>query len=424
MNNRIRLVPLWVKALLVLALIGGLVAYQELRPLPTTAAVSMVPESVTTPGTPPTIPWPTHGSAAVAVNQIGVIGTSGLSTPAPIASVAKAMTALVVLEDKSIKPHEGRVAPNPEEPQLTVTAADVADYKARLDAGESTVQVSAGEQLLEYQALQGLLIPSGNNIADLLAKWDAGSVDAFLVRMNAKAKQLGMKDTTFVDTSGVNPRTASTPVDLIKLGEAAMNIPAFVEIVAQPQAVLPVAGVVYNVDSIVGKDGIIGIKTGSSDAARSCFLFAARRDPAASTTGIERDSIVGAVMGQDTLADAFKLSLALVDTVRPGIQKVHLFNDHQVLGRYETPWGAKTSMITNCGIDTVVLGCSIDVLSYSGMRITIRASLPSVRAPANSVVGQVEISINHGVDTVNGVGITNDRPLAAPSWTWRLTRLG
>ena len=70
--------------------------------------------------------------------------------------------------------------------------------------------MAAGESLTELQALEGLLIPSGNNLAVLLADWDAGSTDAFVAKMNSAAQTLGLTSSHFVDVSGLDPGSEST----------------------------------------------------------------------------------------------------------------------------------------------------------------------------------------------------------------------
>ena len=136
--------------------------------------------------------------------------------------------------------------------------------------------MAAGESLTELQALEGLLIPSGNNIAVLLADWDAGSTDAFVAKMNSAAQTLGLTSSHFVDVSGLDPGSESTAGDLINLGQAAMALPAFAQVVGMGEATLPVAGRLINFDYDLGHEGIIGIKTGTDAAAGGCFLFEAQ----------------------------------------------------------------------------------------------------------------------------------------------------
>ena len=162
---------------------------------------------------------------------------------AAIASVAKVMTAYLVLRDHPLRLGE-------DGPTITLTDADVADTDRRRGQEESVVSIAAGEQLTERQALQALLLPSANNIAAVLARWDAGSVGRFVARMNATARSLGMTHTRYTDPSGYDDATVSTAADQVRIVDRAMRLPVFASIVATPSATLPVAGTVHNTDTI------------------------------------------------------------------------------------------------------------------------------------------------------------------------------
>ncbi|HEX6506375.1 MAG TPA: D-alanyl-D-alanine carboxypeptidase, partial [Chloroflexota bacterium] len=144
---------------------------------------------------------------------------------AAIASVAKVMTAYLVLRNHPLALGE-------DGPTITLTDADVADTNRQRLQQESVVPIVAGEQLTERQALQALLLPSANNIAAVLARWDAGSVDRFLVRMNAAAQSLGMTHTRYTDPSGYDDATVSTAADQVHIVDRAMRLPVFASIVA------------------------------------------------------------------------------------------------------------------------------------------------------------------------------------------------
>jgi D-alanyl-D-alanine carboxypeptidase (penicillin-binding protein 5/6) len=244
------------------------VGVQLLRPVPPMALTASVTSVRVLPGAAPRPDWPGRAEAAVGLPVTGLLGVHGGSRPVPIASLAKIMTADVVLRDRPL-PAAG---PGP---VIAVAAADVAAYARDQRQGQSVVKVAAGEKLTERQALEAMLIPSGNNIAALLARWDAGSEAAFVARMNARARQLGLGGTRYSDASGADPATVSTASDQFRLAVAALQIPAFRQIVAMPQVTLPVAGVAYNVDAGLGHDGITGIKTGSSSQARTCSAASA-----------------------------------------------------------------------------------------------------------------------------------------------------
>jgi D-alanyl-D-alanine carboxypeptidase (penicillin-binding protein 5/6) len=229
------------------------------------------------------VDWPADGAAAVAVGG-GAIHTSGWSQPTPIASLAKVMTALVVLRSRPASAQDPGFS-------LEITAQDVDDTAERRSDGQSVVPVVAGEELTEWQALQALLLPSANNIAMALARAVSGSNDAFVDEMNAEARRLGMTSTRYTDPSGYDAATVSTAVDQLLLARAAMKIDAFAEIVAEPSAVIPYVGVIRNTDLLLGDDGFVGIKTGSDQAAGGCFMFATR-------TRHAHGLLYGVVLGQ------------------------------------------------------------------------------------------------------------------------------
>jgi serine-type D-Ala-D-Ala carboxypeptidase (penicillin-binding protein 5/6) len=230
--------------------------------------------------------WPADGQAAFIQTGRSQIQAGPNQHPAPIASVAKVMTAYLVLLDHPLRPGE-------DGPTITLTAADVADTYRRSAQQESVVPVAAGERLTERQALQALLLPSANNIAAVLARWDAGSADRFVARMNATARLLGMSQTRYTDPSGYDDATVSTAADQVRIVDRAMHLPAFASIVATPSATLPVAGTVHNTNTLLGHDGFVGVKTGSDDAAGGCFAFRALRRIDGKQT-----AITGVVLGQ------------------------------------------------------------------------------------------------------------------------------
>jgi serine-type D-Ala-D-Ala carboxypeptidase (penicillin-binding protein 5/6) len=251
----------------------------------------------------PSTVWPAHGQAAVQMGQSQVRAGPNQHA-APIASVAKVMTAYLVLRDRPLRPGE-------DGPTITLTDADVADTERRRRQQESVVPVVAGERLTELQALQALLLPSANNIAAVLARWDAGSADRFVARMNATARSLGMTHTRYTDPSGYDDATVSTAADQVRLVDRAMRLPVFASIVATPSVTLPVAGTVHNTNTLLGHDGFVGVKTGSTAAAGGCFAFRAIR-----WIDGKRTTITGVVLGQPGQVEAgLAAADAMVDRV-------------------------------------------------------------------------------------------------------------
>jgi D-alanyl-D-alanine carboxypeptidase (penicillin-binding protein 5/6) len=252
--------------------------------------------------------WPAFGQAAVRIGQ-SRIQAGPNQHPAPIASVAKVMTAYLVLRDHPLRRGE-------DGPTITLTDTDVADTERRRSEQQSVVSIAAGEQLTERQALEALLLPSANNIAAVLARWDAGSEDRFVTRMNAAARSLGMTHTQYTDPSGYDDATLSTAADQVRVVERAMRLPVFAGIVAARSATLPVAGTVQNTDILLGRDGFVGVKTGSDAAAGGCFAFRAVR-----RIHGRRTTITGVVLGQpghDRITAGLAAADAMVDRIAGG----------------------------------------------------------------------------------------------------------
>ncbi len=249
--------------------------------------------------------WPAYGEAAVELGD-SQIQASPNQRPAAIASVAKVMTGYLVLRDHPLRAAE-------DGPLIAFTEADVADTDRRRGRDESVVPVAVGERMTERQALEALLLPSANNVAVVLARWDAGSVGRFVARMNAAARSLGMTHTRYTDPSGYDDATVSTAADQLRIVDQAMRLPVFASIVGTSTATLPVAGVVHNTDALLGYDGFVGVKTGSDAAAGGCFAFRAVRSLRGKQT-----TITGVVLGQpghDRIAAGLAAADALVDRI-------------------------------------------------------------------------------------------------------------
>jgi serine-type D-Ala-D-Ala carboxypeptidase (penicillin-binding protein 5/6) len=295
--------------LVVFAAIAAALGYQSLASSSSTAASSRGVPRIEHRGalaeSLPSAVWPVYGQAALQIRQ-SQVQASPNQHAAPIASVAKVMSAYLVLRDHPLRPGE-------DGPMITLTDADVADTDRRLGQDESVVPVVAGEQLTERQALQALLLPSANNIAAVLARWDAGSVEGFVARMNATARSLGMTHTRYTDRSGYDDTTVSTAADQVRIVDQAMRLPVFASIVATPSATLPVAGTVYSTNTLLGHDGFAGVKTGSTEAAGGCFAFRAIR-----WIDGKRTTITGVVLGQprdDQVAAGLATADAMVDRI-------------------------------------------------------------------------------------------------------------
>jgi D-alanyl-D-alanine carboxypeptidase (penicillin-binding protein 5/6) len=377
--------------------------WDYVQPLPAAAATLSGPPNYPVTGAAPTLPWPDVGSAAVGASGLGLIGTSGDAAPAPMASVAKVMTTLVLLADKPLAKGESGT-------DLIITDQDVASYTADAADHQSVVPVTAGEHLNEVQALEALLVASGNNIAETLARWDAGSVGAFVAKMNQHAAALHLTHTTFADPAGVSMQTASTPADLVALGIAAMRQDVIAQIVGLPVATLPVAGIVYNVNYALGQSGIIGIKTGFGFNLGANFLFAA-----AATIDGQQVTLFGCLMGQPTLDAAFKEAEVLIGTMKDTVRVRRVVAKGGAVGDYETDWGGRADLVATTDVTLV---------EWPGMTVRERIDAPALAVdrpvPGGKSQGSLEIVLG---DQQVHVPLVMARSLDPPGFTWRLWRI-
>ncbi len=137
-----------------------------------------------------------------------VIYEKNASDIAPIASVTKLMTAIVII-DSGVPLLES----------ITIGKADRDRYKG------SRSKLSIGTTLLRAEVLKLALMASENRASAALSREFPGGKKAFVLAMNEKAKALGMTQTTFVDSTGLRPGNVSSALDLVKLAKAAFTYP-------------------------------------------------------------------------------------------------------------------------------------------------------------------------------------------------------
>jgi D-alanyl-D-alanine carboxypeptidase (penicillin-binding protein 5/6) len=273
---------------------------------------ALVTSTTVVPGTLGPIAWPTTGQGAVAVLGSGVMAASPAQPIVPIASLTKMMTAYVILHDHPLRPGQSG-------PSLTMTPHDVAEWVQADSTDESNVGIKTGEVLSEYQLLEALLIPSADNVAEMLAEWDAGSMAGFVAKMNATARALGLTSTTYADASGVNPKSRSDATDQAMLAAKLMSNPVVRAIVRLPSLPFQVNGTIWNFNPALGTDGIIGVKSGYTSEAQACLATAAFRD-----VGGKSVLVVAVSLSQPySLMAAAKADEALLDSATPQLELWH-----------------------------------------------------------------------------------------------------
>jgi serine-type D-Ala-D-Ala carboxypeptidase (penicillin-binding protein 5/6) len=350
-----------------------------------TASTVAVPEA------DPVLPWPSTGQSAVAIPAIGYATQSGPEHPVPVASMTKVMTAYVVLQDH---PLPAGTSPGP---PVIISTGDADDYDTDVVSTQASVAVQPGEVLSERQALEGMLVHSANDLAYSLACWDAGSLPAFLAKMNAAAAALGMTQTHYVDASGYTPGSVSTPADLLKVASAAMALPAFAQAVAMPSITLPVAGVVSTYTPMLPggvtgpTPGVIGVKSGFTTAAGGGDILAYQ-----ATVGGRPLTVLAAVTSQESptvLHAAGEMDLGLAKAAAGAVQSVPVVTAGRRLGT-----------VSDGGPSVpVVATTSASVLAWPGQRVhraLLRGRQLQPGDPAGTPAGTARFSVGQERVTV------------------------
>jgi D-alanyl-D-alanine carboxypeptidase len=334
------------------------------------------------------------------------MGNFGKQTPVAIGSVAKAMTAYIVLKDHPLKS-------GAEGEKITVDAT--AEKEGGYDKdGESTLNtVKAGDVLTEKQALSAIMIPSANNIARLLARWDAGSEAAFIKKMNDTAKALGMTNTTYTDASGLKETTVSSAEDQVKLGNQLVKIQALMDITKLPSWVDPSGKKWTNYNRLVPYNNSLGIKTGTTTAAGGNLLFAATKE-----VGGETAVVVGAILGQHTapIIDTVNaVSKTAMLAAQDAMKSAKILKKGTVVGYVDDQLGGHTP---------VVVTKDVAAVGWAGLRVKLSFASDSVphTAKVGTKVGTLTVGDGSG-DAVK-VPVALQKDLAEPALTAKLTRLG
>ena len=172
------------------------------------------------------------------------------------------------------------------------TTIVIPQQASQIPADSSLIPVFPGDMMTFRDLLYGFMLTSGNDGANAIAVLVSGNVDAFVARMNRRAKELGCEDTHFVNPHGYHdPQHYSTALDLARMASEGVKLDAFRKITSAPSYIMKIQRGnnameqrVVNSNSLLKSDNTyyypdcIGIKTGYHSQAGQCFVGAAERD--------------------------------------------------------------------------------------------------------------------------------------------------
>jgi serine-type D-Ala-D-Ala carboxypeptidase (penicillin-binding protein 5/6) len=313
----------------------------------------------------------------------------------PIASLTKVMTALLVIERE--RGHLDRVV-----------RVDPDAVFGRGDFGaSSSLGLSAGERVSVRGLLGGLLLGSANDAAEALAIEESGSEARFVDDMNARARELGMRDTRFTSPHGLDDRGRSSAADLSVLLRAALDEPAFRQLVGRRSVTIRSTRVrrrtIQNRNVMLWLyPGATGVKTGSTAGAGFCLIATARRDG--------RELAVVVLGGRN---EVFSDAAALLNHGFAAYQLRTLVVEGEALG----------SLAVRGGTVPVVAGEALAVLVREGdegrvERVLAASPSAGYPAPSGSVVGTVRLRGPTGVLGRVPALAADVAPPAAPSAPW------
>lgn len=299
-----------------------------------------------------------------------------------MASTTKIMTALVALENVPLTER--------------VTVSQQAVRVTGSDAG-----LRPGQQLTMLELLYALMLPSGNDAANVIAEHVAGSQEAFAELMTRRAHELGATRTRFANAHGLDdPNHYSTAHDLAIMAITAMRFPTFSQVVSTPSFQAESVGLSWqNTNRLLwGFEGIEGIKTGTTSLAGYCLVAAASRD------GMQ---LISVVLGS---TDRWTDSTRLLEYGFDEFQLLTIASHGQVIAEVHPPGAlGKLSAVVDGDFRVVVRRADVN-------DVRIQVTLDNIRAPirAGQVVGALHITLADGriLRTVPLVAATD-----VPRWT-------
>ncbi|TQJ31132.1 D-alanyl-D-alanine carboxypeptidase family protein [Microbacterium sp. SLBN-146] len=409
-RRRIGLIITAIVLVVLIAVPAGYAAWALTAPLASPIETSQAPR--VPPGEPVALRLPSEGASAISVagadeylgpDAAGIWASSGGDEARPIASISKLITALVVLD---AKPLAGVDDPGP---TITFSEADHDLYDTYYVQGATIAAMPAGSSMSLHDALATMLIPSASNYAEAVSTWAFGSQRAFLNATRRWLEANGLTGTTIVEPTGISPRNMSTPADLLAIGKLAAANPVIAQIVATRSLWLPVPGPMANTNTLLGIDGVTGLKTGNLGEGSHNLVYTATFEVGAA----EPLRVTGVVLGGFSRDTVNTSVVALLDSIRSGFHDIPVATAGRDVGEYSTPWGSTAK---------IVLAEDASIFTWSDTPIVVTMeTLPPETYRDGEVVGSITWTAGPQSTTVP---LEIEGSIEDPEPWWRLTNPG
>jgi len=286
----------------------------------------------------------------------------------PTASTTKMILSLAVLEEKPLKTGESG-------PKITISARDYDRYLWYAANNGSTTKVSIGEEISEYDALMSVMLASSNNMADTLAEWAFGSLEAYRARATEMLRGWGLTETTLgPDASGYNAETVSSAKELAMIAQRVLENPVLAEIVGAKEYTVPVAGLIANTNKLLGQNGITGVKTGYiGEESGYCLV---------SAYAYEGHNVTVALLGAPSREESFETSRTAILKLQEELVLSKVVSAGQEVGYYENWWGGKVPVYANG---------DLEILGWKGANSKIELNGSDLQVEVNGITGVAPI---------------------------------
>lgn len=318
---------------------------------------------------------PQTGSAAIAIDPKNTLKKSGSNESLPMASIAKTITALVVLQQT---PLGDSFDPGP---TVTFNAKDENILNSAIADGLATQPVRDGLKMSLRDAISVMMLASAGNYATSIATHTFGSMESYLDTANAWLATNGLVHSRVVDASGISPNNVGTTDEILKLGFLAQDNKALASIVKMPSINVEGVGEVQNGNPALGIGGINGIKVGSTFEADECLLYSFPLNIAGKT-----QTAMGVSLGMPDFGLLVSDVQKLIRSLAANIVKSRQIERGQTIGTIHAQSGSQFD---------VVATESVELVQVPGTSVTFEVTLePKNRVAVGETVGKLSLSSN------------------------------
>lgn len=388
------------RLLVVLALAGAVVLGTLIAVAPTPSIAATRLDAPPPPAAEPTIAWPEAARAAAyaVVGEPDARGAWGSDAPVPMASLAKLVTVLVVLEAHPLDDDERG-------PEIVLGRDDVNALGRAIAERAPIAVVHDGMVVTQRDLIEWSLVTSAGNASWSLAHWAFGSIDAFLEATAAWAERNGFTGMRVADPAGLDVASVATAAELAQVGLLAVEHPVVLASMQLPSVAVPGVGAAPNTNRIQGQGFIDGGKTG--------MLFVWGRNLLATAVRVvdgRPERVVGVVLGTVTADAVNEGMLGLIDSLWDEFGEVEVLPAGTPVGEYRAPWGEVVTAATTTPL-------AVD--AFTGLAPSAEVSLEAVRVDVpRGTVGTAVAEATSGERSETTV--MTDGILDGPDLAWRI----